>query len=294
GEAAYATISPALLSDYFPESERGRVFAAFYVAIPVGAAAGFLLGGALEQVFGWRGAFYAVGLPGVALAALALTVPDPARAADPARPTDPRAALRTLAANRDYVGTVLGYAAYTFALGALAFWMPAFLERERGVPRAEATVQFGVIAVVTGFAGTFAGGWLADRWRAKRREADLWVCGWATLAAAPVSLVAFLADSPSAYLPAIVVAQLLLFASTGPVNAAAMNVVSPMDRATASGLLILAIHLFGDVPSPPLVGAISDASTLERAFLILPVAIGVGGAIWLYGAWRGERLRTGD
>src|SRR5437016_5242543 len=79
GEAAYATISPALLSDYFPRSERGRAFAIFYVAIPVGSAAGFLLGGALERAFGWRAAFYAVGLPGIALALLALRVTDPVR-----------------------------------------------------------------------------------------------------------------------------------------------------------------------------------------------------------------------
>src|SRR5437870_8954653 len=81
GEAAYASISPALLSDYFPRAQRGRAFAVFYVAIPVGSAAGFLLGGTLERVFGWRAAFYAVGLPGIALALLALRVPDPVRGA---------------------------------------------------------------------------------------------------------------------------------------------------------------------------------------------------------------------
>src|SRR5215813_11168548 len=58
GEAAYATISPALLSDYFPRSQRGRAFAIFYVAIPVGAASGYLLGGLVEPALGWRAAFY--------------------------------------------------------------------------------------------------------------------------------------------------------------------------------------------------------------------------------------------
>src|SRR3989454_4032984 len=81
GEAAYATISPALLSDYFPRAQRGRAFAVFYVAIPVGAAAGYLLGGTLERAFGWRAAFYAVGWPGIELALLALRVPDPVRGA---------------------------------------------------------------------------------------------------------------------------------------------------------------------------------------------------------------------
>ena len=109
-----------------------------------------------------------------------------------------------------------------------------------------------------------------------------------TLAAAPATLVAFVAPQPAVYLPALVVAQLLVFASTGPINSAIVNVVAPTERARAVGLSILAIHLFGDVPSPPLVGAISDATSLQRAFLILPAAFAAGGAIWLYAAWKAE------
>jgi len=308
GEAAYGTIAPAMLLDLFPPERRGRVFAIFFSAAPVGAAAGYIVGGLADARFGWRAAFGIAGLPGLLLATLCLALPDPERggmegASSRPSPSGRRAAqhgplprgagqegkYRRLLANRPYLLTVAGYAAYTFALGALAFWMPAFLERVRGVPRSDATVQFGVIAVATGLLGTFAGGWIADRWRSRRRQADLWLSGWATLAAAPATLVAVTAERPAVYLPAIVVGQLLLFASTGPVNAAALKVVAPAERSTASGLLILAIHLFGDVPSPPLVGAISDASSLGTAFLILPAAIAVGGAIWLYAAWRAER-----
>src|SRR5262245_14082806 len=89
GEAAYGTISPSLLSDYFPRLQRGRAFAVFYVALPVGAAVGYLLGGFIEPALGWRAAFYIVGLPGILLAFLALTVADPPRGAteDSAEPT---------------------------------------------------------------------------------------------------------------------------------------------------------------------------------------------------------------
>src|SRR5215510_7147384 len=111
GEAAYATISPALLSDYFPRSQRGRAFAIFYVAIPVGAAAGYLLGGAIEPALGWRAAFFVVGLPGVVMALLALTAPDPPRGAteENVEPTmsEPLAAtLLAFSRNVPYVGTV--------------------------------------------------------------------------------------------------------------------------------------------------------------------------------------------
>jgi hypothetical protein len=91
------------------------------------------------------------------------------------------------------------------------------------------------------------------------------------------------------YWSAIVVAELCLFASTGPINSAIVNLVSPHMRATAVALSIFTIHLLGDVPSPSLVGAISDARSLGEAVLIIPAAVLVGGIIWTYAAWRGAR-----
>jgi MFS transporter, Spinster family, sphingosine-1-phosphate transporter len=298
GEAAYGTIAPALLADSFPPERRGRVFAVFYAAIPIGSAAGYMLGGLIDQHFGWRAAFFVAGVPGLALAWLASRLPDPPRGGQDgagsihAHAAPPRGALAAylgLLANRPYRLTILGYAAYTFALGALAFWTPAFLERERGMSRSAATVEFGAIVVVTGFAGTFFGGWLGDRLLSRFRESYLWVSGAATLLAAPVALAAFVAPSRPVYMAAIVAAELLLFVSTGPVNSAIVNVVAPGERATAVALSILAIHLLGDVPSPPLIGVLSDHSSLARAFLVIPVAIAVGGLVWLYAAWQGER-----
>ena len=76
--------------------------------------------------------------------------------------------------------------------------------------------------------------------------------------------------------------------STGPVNSAILNFVSPTERATAVGLSVFVMHFVGDIPSPTLIGALSDASSLEKAFLVVPVAIVVAGVIWCVTAWRGE------
>jgi predicted MFS family arabinose efflux permease len=301
GEAAYATIAPALLADFFPPEKRGRAFAVFFSAIPIGSAAGYILGGLIDQHFGWRAAFFIAGAPGLLLAFLVLAVRDPPRGGEDheekiAGEDKDHSILHDYAdlfRNLPYVLTVAGYAAYTFALGGLAFWTPAFLERVRGVPRSEATVQFGAIVVVTGFAGTFAGGWIADALLRKTRQAYLWLSGGATLLAAPIALVAFAAPQRSIYLPAIIIAELLLFASTGPVNSAIVNVVRSRERATAVALSILAIHLFGDVPSPPLIGAISDRTSLGSAFMIVPLAIAAAGIIWLYEARRESRMAGG-
>lgn len=317
GEAAYVTISPAMLADSFPRGERGRVFAIFNAATPIGAAAGYILGGLVASHYGWRAAFFVAGFPGLLLAVLMWRLHDPPRGAneedgeegenggspappaaagvaaagghDAGEPGSLAAVYARLARNRPFVLIVLGYAAYTFALGALAYWMPAFLERVRGVPSSQATVQFGIIVVATGFAGTFAGGWLGDMLLRRWSEAYLWVSGIATLAAAPVALLAFVAASRPVYMTAIIAAEVLLFFSTGPINSALVNVVAPAHRATAMALNILVIHLFGDVPSPPLIGRLSDATSLAQAFLVLPVMMAVAGLIWIYAAWRGQR-----
>ena len=306
GEAAYGTISPALLADYFPRERRGRVFAIFFAAIPIGSALGYIVGGLVDHYFGWRRAFFVAGVPGLVLAALALRLYDPPRGAQDAGDAPipgahtaslggaTRAAYRALLRNRPYVLTVLGYAAYTFAIGALAFWTPSFLERTRGIPKATATVQFGAIVVVTGFVGTYAGGWIGDYFLRVSRQAYLWVSGVATLAAAPLTLVALAARGPAVYWSAIVAAELCLFASTGPINSAIVNVVPPQMRATAVALSIFAIHVLGDVPSPSLVGAISDARSLGEAVLIIPLAVLLGGVVWTYAAWRGGRAPGGE
>jgi predicted MFS family arabinose efflux permease len=121
------------------------------------------------------------------------------------------------------------------------------------------------------------------------------VSGIATLAAAPVALLAFVSPSRPVYVSAIVAAEVLLFFSTGPINSAVVNAVAPARRATAVAVNILVIHLLGDVPSPPLIGRLSDATSLGTAFLVLPVMMAVAGLVWIYAAWseqRRERLYT--
>jgi MFS family permease len=158
GEAAYVTIGPSLLSDYFPRGQRGRVMAIFFCAIPVGSALGYVVGGLMDVHFGWRMAFFVAGVPGLVLALLCLGLHDPPRGSQDDDASSEGAELTVRAGskpggrrlflsygellrNKPYVLTVAGYVAYTFALGGLAFWMPAFLERMRGIPREQATVS---------------------------------------------------------------------------------------------------------------------------------------------------------
>ncbi|HEY7574404.1 MAG TPA: MFS transporter, partial [Thermoanaerobaculia bacterium] len=79
GEGAYGTIAPSMLADLFALERRGRAFATFFAAIPIGSAAGYILGGLVEARLGWRAAFFIAGVPGLLLALLCLTLKDPVR-----------------------------------------------------------------------------------------------------------------------------------------------------------------------------------------------------------------------
>ncbi len=290
GEAAYGTIAPALIADYFPKSQRGRVYSIFFSAIPIGSALGYVIGGYVDQHFGWRMAFYVAGVPGILLAFWALFLFDPPRGIqeDPEDQLDHQASksdYKSLASNLPFIKTVLGYAAYTFALGGLAFWMPAFLERVRGVPKAEATMTFGMIVVGTGFIGTFLGGYLADLLFKRNKQAYLWVSGIATLLAVPFAVIALTSPERSIYISATAIAETLLFASTGPVNSALINAVPAGIRALSVAICNFTIHLMGDVPSPPLIGYISDRSSLSNGVMLVPFAVALAGIIWIYAAW---------
>lgn len=289
GEAAFGTIAPSLLSDYFPAAQRGRVMSIFFCAIPVGSALGYVIGGLVDAHFGWRAAFFVAGGPGIVLAALCLLLRDPPRGKPGQRQrtslgAQTRSTYRQLLRNGPYVLTVLGYAGYTFAVGGLAAWMPAFLERVRGMPRAEATVSFGAIVVVTGFVGTFIGGWLGDYCTRYSQRAYLWLCALSTLLASPFVWGALTTAAPLHYVVYMVIAQLLLFLSTGPVNAAILNLVPPLERASAVALSIFAIHLLGDAISPILIGRLSDAWSLALAVRVVPVAVVVSGGFWCLAA----------
>ena len=306
GEAAYGTIAPSLLADFFARRTRGRAFAIFNMAIPVGAALGYIVGGAMRQRFSWHAAFYVAGIPGVFLALWILRLPDPPRGskddadsqhaageASHAPQAHSWAVYLRFLRQRPYVLTVLGYAAYTFALGGLAFWMPTFLERVRGIPAVKASAGFGEIVVLTGFVGTFLGGWLGDYWLRYSRQAYLWMSGWITVLAVPAVYVALAAGQPSAFYPALIIAELLLFMSTGPINTAIVNLVSPAERASAVALSILTIHLLGDVLSPSIIGALSVVSSLGAAVLIVPGAVAICAGLWLWAARADAASGTG-
>ena len=289
GEAGFGGVAPTIISDLFPKERRGRMLAYFYVAIPVGSALGFLFGGYVGAHLGWRTAFFLAGAPGLVLGLLAFRMREPARGAGDgvvrSEHTFEWKAARHLVQVPSFVWTTLGMAAMTFALGGLAYWVPTFFHRVHRLPLDRANALFGGITVASGLLGTFMGGWLGD-WLLKRTpKAYLLVSGWGMLLGVPAAYVGLTAHDSRVYLPAIFVAEVLVFLNTGPANAVLVNVTLPEVRALAIGLSIFVFHLLGDAPSPVLIGKMSDwTGSLGLAMLLTTVAMGLSGIFYLVGS----------
>jgi len=283
GEASFVTIAPTFVADLFPEQKRGRILGVFYLAIPVGTALGYLVGGYLGPHFGWRSPFYVAAVPGFLFALALIFIPEPERGQfDSLQETPERGTIWGLARNPAFWTATLGMAAMTFALGGLQVWMPTFLSRVRGYSLGSANKIFGGIIAFDGTVASLAGGWLGDRLLPRTKSAYYLVSAISMALGVPVMIVALFSSGP-AMLPGILVAAFLLLLNTAPLNAALINSVGAHIRATAIAVNIFVIHLLGDALSPWLIGFIADRRSLQGGFISAVVAIALSSAILFYG-----------
>ncbi len=283
GEATFVTIAPAFLADMFPETKRGRILSIFYLAIPVGTAMGYLLGGFLGHHYGWRSPFLIGALPGFLLAAALMLVPEPTRgASDHLGATFERSTLAGLTRNGAFWTCSLGMAMMTFAVGGMQVWMPTFLARVRHVPLDTANLIFGGLTLVSGILATLLGGWLGDRYLSRHKGSYYLVSGIGMTIAMPLILCAVYFTGWPMY-PAIFLGEFFLLLNTAPLNAALVNSVSASIRATAVAVNLFTIHLLGDAFSPTLMGYISDKTNLQISFLAASLAVTLSAAILFFG-----------
>ena len=314
GEAAYGPAAPAVLSDMYPVERRGSVLAYFYVAIPVGSALGYILGGQMMEWTGdWRWAFYVVVPPGLLLAALCLFMREPPRGEADAATKPHHASWQdylVILKTPSFIFCTLGYTATTFAVGGVAYWMPHYFSESRHEGDLASVNRIcGLIIVAAGLLSTLAGGWAGDALRRRYPGSYFLVSGVGMVIAFPLMLAVIVAPYPWDYV-LIFFTVFWLFFNTGPVNTIIANVTHPAVRASAFALVILLIHLFGDAFSPPIIGAIADLSVasakaaqqpswwtdflggrdgLDFSFFIVSLTIGAAAVFWLWGARYLER-----
>jgi len=305
GEATFVTIAPTFVADLFSEQVRGRILGVFYLAIPVGSAAGYLLGGRLAPHHGWRFPFYVAAAPGFLLALAVLFLKEPERGQFDSRKDESellpagfvggsfrRFAVRNylflkkllfeVVLNPAFLTATLGMAAMTFSLGGIQVWMPKFLYSDRGYTLENANFAFGIIIVIDGILAALAGGWLGDYLLPRMKSSYYFVSATSMLVGIPVMIMALFTKGPL-MMPAIGVAAFFLLFNTAPLNAAVINSVGAHIRATALAMNIFIIHILGDVPSPMLMGWVADMRSLQSAFILPVIAMGISAAILFYG-----------
>jgi len=296
GEAAYGPVATAMVSDYFPKARRAFVNAVFTSAIPLGAALGVLLGGTVGTHFGWRSAFFLVGLPSLCLVPLAWRLPEPPRgASDLALMGDgplaagpiprPEGSIRKEILGLFRIPTfvmvcVVGMLV-AFSTGAFAAWLPTYLHRVKRLPLVQAAAWYGGIQALSGVLGVVVGGLVGDALMKHTRAGHLLTIGGGFLVSAPLGFLFLLHSDPRVFLTALFFAVFFLVLYTGTVNAVIHNVVHPNLRATAISIFVLLIHLGGDAFSPAIVGLISGRRSLQAAMLLLPVMVFFAGLLAL-------------
>lgn len=302
GEASYAVLAPTIIDDLSPPHRKGRNLAVFYLALPVGSACGYLLGGFIQEHWGWQTAFFVGGVPGSVLAISCLLIEEPERKLADAKTAVLRA-VQTLVKIPIYRRTVLGYCAHTAAIGAFSYWAPKFLSSRYELGLDQANLWFGVVTVMAGLVATVIGGRLGDRavgalppvpagssheapGNLAAVDALLRICGLGLWVAAPLGVVAFLSPTPLMFFVVTFFVELGLFVSVSPINAAMLRAVPVELRASSMAVGIFAIHMFGDLWTPPLVGALADVSTMLTAMMSLPVMLAIGALVW----WPAHRM----
>jgi len=301
GEATFGIFAPSILSDFFPARDRNRILSFFYLAIPVGAALGYLVGGQLGSRYGWRMPFFVGAIPGLAVAAAyGIFATEPVRGGSDAT-TIPAKKLSAdelfanflgLFGNPGFMLVTLGMAMMVFTLGGISTWMPTFLNRFAGMGVGKAGTILGAVTVIDGLAGTAIGGWLAQRWLRSDHRALYLLSAWSMFLTLPLAALVFFGPLKLT-VPCLFVAEFFLFLNTGPLNAAICNSVSAEVRSSAIALELFLIHFLGDTFSPQIIGAISGASNLRIGLGLTLVTLILSGILLFIGAKYAPEIANG-
>jgi predicted MFS family arabinose efflux permease len=277
GEAGCVPAAHSLISDITPKDRRASALAIFSMGLPLGSLVGLAMGGVVAGAFGWRTAFFLVGLPGLALAALTLlTVRDPrpsgrAVAASGEEVLSVAGVFRHLRRRPSFVWMTLGAALLAATGYAHQTFYGSFFLRNHGLALDHWAAVFGLgnklaflgiaLGLIIGIAGTMGtgiGGRMADRAAAIHPSGYMTVPAWSTLIAIPFLVAAFLVPSAMAALALLLVPHFMKAMWYGPVFACVQGMVAPRSRATAIAVFLFFVNAIGLGMGPVVAGAMSD------------------------------------
>lgn len=307
GEAGCMPPAHSLIADHFSRAERPRAVAIYMMGAPLSMAIGYFLAGALNQRYGWRMMFVMLGVPGLALAALAwLTLREPRRlrasatasAATAAAPAHSlKQVLVTLWRNATFRCLWCCFSVTCFFGYGLVQWQPTFFIRSFGVGTGELGAWFALIYGLGGLAGTYLGGMLASRYATNNEPLQLKAMGFMFAGFGFCMAGIFLSPDKNLAFGLTAVAAIGGNMTNGPLFATIQTLVPERMRAMAMALIYLFGNLIGLGLGPLAVGALSDAFRPWGAGESLRYALLALCPGYLWGAWylwRASRTVTRD
>lgn len=259
GEAGLTPPAHAMIADLFPEERRGTAIAIYQMGVPAGALIGLMAGGFIAELWGWRAAFLAVGLPGIAVALVVrLTVPEPERSGDAAPQPAFAASLAALWRIASFRHITLAFALSSFAIFAFNAWFPALLGRVHGLNTAEIAAWVGPIGFVSGVLGSFFGGYLGDRLGVDDKRWYLFVVAAGLIVSIPLYVVVLFAGNATVTLTVYFAPSFLGALVMGPTFAMVQSLAPIRLRAMASSIVLFFANMIGLGLGPTTIGVVSD------------------------------------
>lgn len=279
GEAALSPAAFSMISDYFPKERLAAALSVYSMGVFIGSGLALMVGGLVVQAVStlppmdvpligviapWRFTFLAVGLPGILVAALLLTVREPIRknlAAGGARLTMAEVIAEVRQRWQSVLGVSVGMGGQAMCTYAFIAWGPAFFQRVHGWSAGQTGQTLGLMILVTGCTGMYLGGSLSDRWLKQGvREAPLKVGVYAAVGTALFFGLAFLSPGASA---GWTVAMLWggLFCLAFPIGSAyaSLQLIVPNQvRGQVTALLLVIFNLIGLTLGPLLPALMND------------------------------------
>ncbi len=288
GEAGCSPPIHSLISDYFPEERRATALSIYSLGIPIGGAIGTLAGGWIGEYFGWRTAFYVVGLPGIVVALIFyFTIKEPPRGATEKKPISADSVplmdtLKFMWSLRSFRHLSFAGALHAFVGYGVALFLPSFFIRVHGFGLAETSTYLFLIGL-TGMIGTFFGGYLGDKFADRDKRWYMGIPGIATLASVPFAVLFYTTGDPILALFLAVPGAILGPMYLGPTFGMTQTLVTPAMRATASAILLFVLNLIGLGLGPVFAGMLSDGlrpSYGEESIRYSLLILAVGGNLW--------------
>ncbi len=266
GEAGGTPPSQSLISDYLSDEQRTVGFAIFNAGPAVGGFLGYLLGGHVGQLLGWRRAFLAAAIPGLLVTVLfKLTVKEPVRgrvdglAKDSERFPPLMESVRALARRPSYIWLISGGTLAVFLVYVTGVWLPPFFIRVHGFGLERIGDWMALSAGLGGLAGSLGGGALASKLRRRWVHGDLWLVIVSSALACPFLALTVWAKSVAVALTAMMLFSIFVWVWIAPTSARIQSAVPVRTRALAVGFMLFISNATALAFGPALIGMASDA-----------------------------------